>query len=140
MKYIKKFKIFEAKRFPGIMDIDQRQYLETIAVEELKELKEIFADLKDEFSHEVNLIIRPYIWDKTAGLSYEIRIDYSLLKYRTRHMVNPEEIIDRLCNSSDNLAKFWTILNECLRRLRNGNFKYGTSEIGDYVVIQLSFN
>ena len=55
-------------------------------------------------------------------------------------MVNPEEIIDRLCNSSDNLAKFWTILNECLRRLRNGNFKYGTSEIGDCVTILLLFN
>ena len=137
MKYIKEFKIFESSK--RLINNDQKKYLETIAVEELKELKEIFADLKDEFSDNINLIIRPYMWDKTTGLSYEIRIDYSLLKYRTRH-ADEREIIDSLCDSSDNLAKFWTILNECLRRLRNGNFKYGTSQTGDYVTILLVFN
>lgn len=133
MKNIKEFKTFES-------EISMEEYLKTFAKQEVDELNQIFADLKDEFLTKIDFSIRPYIWDKTTGLSYEIRIDYSLLKYRTAGQDNPEGIIDSLCDSSDNLSKFWTILNECLRRIRNGNFKYGTSVTGDYVSIQLVFN
>jgi hypothetical protein len=52
-----------------------------------------------------------------------------------------EEISDDLVDSSDSLAKFWTILNDCLKRLRNGDFEFkSTSSTESSLSILLSFN
>jgi hypothetical protein len=136
MKYIKEFKIFESENSPSMMD-----YLKTIALDEKKELFDIFVDLRDEFGDDIQILIRPYEWSPTKGLSYELMIGWSGIKVKTNRFRTSEEISDDLVVSSDNLAKFWTILNDCLKRLRNGNFYFkSTSSTESSLSILLSFN
>lgn len=136
MRYLKEFKIFESENSPSM-----EEYLKTIAVDERKELFDIFVDLIDEFGDDVQILIRPYQWSTTDGLSYEIMIGWSGIRVNTNQFRTSEEISDDLVASSERLSNFWTILNDCLKRLRNGNFKFKrTSSTENSLCIYLSFN
>lgn len=133
MKNIKEFKTFESK-------VSMVEYIKTIAPDERKELFDIFVDLRDEFGDDVQIYIRPYQWIPTEGLSYEIIIGWSI-RVNTNQFRTSEEISDDLVASSERLSNFWTILNDCLKRLRNGNFKFKrTSSTENSLCIYLSFN
>jgi hypothetical protein len=92
--------------------------------EQIRNLTDIFQELSDEFLGEIEISIKRNA-DSTEISYYSIDINYSKLLFyayhykRTNNIKDRSIFIDKMCDYSLKLSKFWKILNECLNRIKN---------------------
>ena len=111
MKHIKIYKTFETN---SEKEFDKEQ---------IEYLSDIFQELSDEFLDEISISIKCSANSKEMSY-YLVSINYSKLLFyayhykRTNNLKDRSIFINKMCEYSLKLSKFWKILNECLNRIK----------------------